>query len=152
MTATTEFISPLTLGDQPIRAAAVYCSDGRFAPHFEAFLDHTLGPVLCDRLAVPGGPASLRDGPGLPADSRGIREQLAFLVRAHAVERVILIAHEPCAFYRERLGVPDEAQGPRQARDLYEAARFVATLASLRVDLHTAQVVEGGVRVRPVVP
>jgi hypothetical protein len=152
MTATTEFTSPLTLGDRPIRAAAVYCSDGRFAPHFEAFLDHALGPLLCDRLAVPGGPASLGGRSGIPEESRGIREQLAFLVRAHAVERVILIAHEPCAFYRERLGIPDEAQGPRQAEDLVEAARFVATLAPLQVDLHTAQVVGGGVRVRPVAP
>jgi hypothetical protein len=146
------FASPRPLGGPTIRAAAVYCSDGRFAPHFEAFLEHTLEGDLCDRLAVPGGPACLREAPALPEDSQGGREQLAFLVRAHRVERVILIAHEPCAFYRERLGVPDDTQGPRQARDLGEAVRFVTTLAPLQVDLFTAQLVEGGVRVRPVTP
>jgi hypothetical protein len=147
----TMFESTIPYSSRRIRVAAVYCSDGRFGEQFDEFLRHTLDTELCDRLAVPGGPASLRRDPGsLPEDSRGILDQLAFLVRAHELQRVILIAHEPCAFYRERLGVPDDSQHARQARDLKEAAQVVGALASLQVDLVTARVENDRVRFEPV--
>ena len=75
--------------------------------------------ILDVRLALPGGPASLRADPGLPDDSKGTLDQLSFLVGVHEVQQVILIAHEPCAFYRERLGVPDVDQHDRQVEDLH---------------------------------
>jgi len=140
------FESTVPFRSHRIHTAAVYCSDGRFGQQIDEFLRHSLGTALCDRLAVPGGPAALRPDPELPEDSRGILEQLAFLVRAHELQQVILIAHEPCAFYRERLGVSDDRQHARQVEDLKAAARVVGTLASLQVDLYTARLVEDLVR------
>jgi hypothetical protein len=132
-----------------VPAAAVYCSDGRFGEQFDEFLHQILGPVLFDRLAVPGGPASLGLGSPVPEESRGIEAQLEFLVRAHDLEQVILIAHVPCAFYRERLQVPDDAQPDRQVADLREAARVVRALGSLRVDAWAARVVDERVQFHP---
>src|SRR5947199_10332109 len=42
-----------------IRAAAIYCSDGRFGEQMDEFLHEGLGLPRYDRLAVPGGPACL---------------------------------------------------------------------------------------------
>lgn len=132
-----------------VHAAAVYCSDGRFEEQFDEFLRQLLGTLLCDRLAVPGGPASLGLRPPMPEESRGIEAQLEFLVRAHDLRQVILIAHVPCAFYRERLQVPDDAQPDRQVADLREAARVVRALGSLQVDAWAARVVDERVQFHP---
>lgn len=132
-----------------VPVAAVYCSDGRFGEQFDEFLDHLVGSVLCDRLAVPGGPASLGLGSQGPEESRGVEAQLEFLVRAHDLRQVILIAHVPCAFYRERLQVPDDAQHDRQVADLREAARTVRALGSLQVDAWAARVVDERVQFHP---
>ena len=129
-----------------VRAAAIYCSDGTVGDQIDEFLRHILDTPLCDRLAVPGGPASLSSSSELPEETRGVEEQLRFLVRVHHLRRVILIAHAPCAFYRQRLGVPDESQLPRQEEDLKEAARVVRSLASLLVDAYTARIVRARVR------
>lgn len=141
--------SSIPFRDHPVPMAAVYCSDGRFGEHFHEFLDHRRGSVLCDHLAVPGGPASLGLRSPVPEESRGVEAELEFLVRAHDLEQVILIAHVPCAFYRERLQVPDDAQHDRQVADLREAARVVRALGSLQVDAWAARVVDEGVQFHP---
>ena len=133
-----------------VHAAAVYCSDGRVGEQIDEFLRHTLDTSLCDRLAVPGGPASLRVSSPVPYESRGLKEQLSFLVRAHSLRQVILIAHVPCAYYRRRLAVPDALQHDYQAEDLGEAAGVVKSLASLRVDAYVARVVKAKVQFHPV--
>ena len=40
-----------------IRAAAVYCSDGRFGDQFDDLLQNALNLPRYDRLAIPGGSA-----------------------------------------------------------------------------------------------
>ena len=58
MTARGDFTiyeSPLRFHESRLRAAAVYCSDGRFGEHFDDFLHHALKLPRYDRLAVPGG-------------------------------------------------------------------------------------------------
>ena len=58
MTATV-YKSSAPFDESRIRAAAVYCSDGRFGEQFDDFLHNGLKLPRCDRLAVPGGAASL---------------------------------------------------------------------------------------------
>ena len=41
-----------------IRAAALYCSDGRFGEQIDDFLHNGLKLPRCDRLVVPGGAAA----------------------------------------------------------------------------------------------
>ena len=144
------FESAIPFRELRVHTAAVYCSDGRIGGQIDEFLHHILDTSLCDRLAVPGGPASLRVSSPVPDESRGIKQQLNFLIRAHGLRRVILIAHVPCAFYRERLGVPDDLQRDRQVGDLREAAREVRTLAQLLVDAYAARAVKTNVQFHPV--
>ena len=65
---------------------------------------------------------------------------MGFLVRAHGLERVILIAHQDCAFYTEQLGIL--RSGPGNAAAGRRADRRPATCAlaaNLRVDVFFAR-------------
>jgi hypothetical protein len=106
-----------------IGALALYCSDGRWGEAFDEFCHKHLHIPRYDRLAVAGGPALLvrHDGPDDHL-YRTIRAQLDFLVRAHELQRLVLIAHYGCAFYGERLHQPPDACLPVQLNDTLRAA------------------------------
>src|SRR3954454_2944951 len=74
-----------------IGALALYCSDGRWGEAFDEFCHRHLQIPRYDRWAVPGGPAWIAMPPQDPALLRSTRLQLDFLVRAHELERVVLI-------------------------------------------------------------
>ncbi len=86
-----------------IRAAAVYCSDGRFGDQFDELMQTALKLPRYDRLAVPGGAACLASHFETYREEEGVGQQLKFLVQVHGLERVVLIAHQDCAFYTQRL-------------------------------------------------
>jgi hypothetical protein len=122
-----------------IQAAAVYCSDGRYGEQFDEFLQHGLGLPRYDRLAVPGGAACLARHFKLYREEEGVIEQLKFLIDTHGVERVVLIAHQECAFYLDRLGVSPLQLETQQREDMRKAVLRVHTFSpSLRVDAYIA--------------
>ena len=86
-------------------AAAVYCSDGRFGEQCDDFLHNALGLPRYDRLAVPGGAACLAGYFATYREEDAVLEQLKFLIEVHELRRVVLIAHQDCAFYTTRLEV-----------------------------------------------
>jgi hypothetical protein len=55
---------------------------------------------------------------------------MLFLIEVHGLERVVLIAHENCAFYSERLHVPSLQLESQQKEDLQKAVRRVRSLSS----------------------
>ena len=92
-----------------------------------------------DRWAVPGGPAWLVQRDGGSHLYQATREQLDFLVRVHELERVILIAHYGCAFYRELLHQEPDACLPTQTTDLHAAARNLSSgFPGLQVETYLA--------------
>ena len=56
---------------------------------------------------------------------KGVTEQLRFLVSVHKVQRVVLIAHEGCHFYSERLHVSPLQLETQQRDDISKAIRRV---------------------------
>lgn len=113
-----------------IRAAAVYCSDGRFGGHFDEFLHNSLELPRYDRLAVPGGAACLAGHFLAFREEEGLLEQLRFLVKVHGLERVVLVAHQDCAFYTQRLHVSPLKVETHQREDMRTAAQRIRRLAS----------------------
>src|SRR4051794_31358533 len=106
-----------------IHAMAIYCSDGRWGEAFDDFCHNALRMPRYDRFAVPGGPVWLTVRHiSLLTPHTAAREQLRFLVEAHGLERIVLIAHYGCAYYADilRRG-PDECV-PDQQNDLRAAA------------------------------
>ncbi|MFT5223712.1 MAG: hypothetical protein ACI867_002036, partial [Glaciecola sp.] len=74
-------------------------------------------------------------------EEQGVLDELKFLVDAHELDRVVLIQHAGCAFYGQRLGVPEDRKPSLQAADLVRAAHFVRKATSLtRIEGWIAQI------------
>jgi hypothetical protein len=139
------FRSTYTWNPERIRALAIYCSDGRWGEAFDEFCHEGLHIPRYDRFAVPGGPAwlTLRDISLLTPYSAA-REQLDFLVRAHELERIVLVAHYGCAFYAQITRQEPDAFLSVQIEDLRTAAGTVrAWFAGIQVEGYVAMRPEG---------
>ncbi|SRR6266498_4455820 len=138
--AATGFNSTITWDEARIHAASIYCSDGRFGEQMDEFLHEGLGLPRYDRLAVPGGPACLSGALSVFWESHSAERQLDFLCHVHKLERLIMIAHEGCAFYLEWLKVKPEEFAARQMEDVKRAAtRVRQTQPTLKVDAYVAR-------------
>ena len=116
-----QFTSSAGWDDRRPQGLAVCCSDGRWGDAFDDFTHRHLRLPRCDRFAVPGGPAWLAEDqrPDLLAAAH---EQLDFLVRVHALQRVVLITHWGCAFYTEPSGLTARQAWADQLDDVRTAA------------------------------
>ncbi len=119
------FTSSEPYKSQRIGAAALYCSDGRLGDHIDEFLHQGLGLPRYDRLTCPGGPVALADRMFALWDTRGVEEQLRFLVTAHSLEQVVLLGHQDCAYYRVRIGLAGDEAAAAQRQDLKRAATLI---------------------------
>jgi carbonic anhydrase len=123
-----------------VQAVAVYCSDGRYGEQIDELLNRGLGLPRYDRLAVPGGAACLAGHFYTYREEEGVMEQLRFLVTVHKVRRVVLIAHQNCAYYTDRLQVAPLQLETKQHEDLIKAARRVQRFGrDLQIDVFFAR-------------
>lgn len=130
-----------------IHAAAIYCSDGRVGEHFDEFLQVGLGLPRYDRVALPGGPACLAGHSQAHLEEQGVIDELKFLVEVHKLNRVVLIAHEGCAFYSTRLALADRRMELVQRADLVRSAAFVQRVSGVAsIDAYFARICEHAVR------
>ncbi|TVQ64150.1 MAG: hypothetical protein EA378_00110 [Phycisphaerales bacterium] len=135
-----------------IHAAAIYCSDGRLGEHFDDFLQNGLNLPRYDRLCLPGGPGCLASHPQAQIEEQGVASELKFLVDAHDLERVVLIAHQGCAYYTNRLELKEPRLELVQRADLVRAASFIHRVTSLeKIEAYFARnTPEGPVSFEPV--
>lgn len=139
--------STLPYDQSRIRAAAIYCSDGRVGEHFDDFLQQGLGLPRYDRVALPGGPACLAGHPEAHLEEQGVVDELHFLVEVHGLKRVVLVAHEGCAFYAARLDLKDRRLELVQRADLVRAAAVVRRVTGIDVvEAYFARLQSGRVR------
>lgn len=130
-----------------IHAAAIYCSDGRMGEHFDEFLQVGLRLPRYDRVALPGGPACLAGHAQAHLEEQGVVDELKFLVEVHKLKRVVLIAHEGCAFYADRLALADRRMELVQRADLVRSAAFVQRVSGVAsIDAYFARICEHAVR------
>ncbi len=127
---TDSYFSPAPFDEQRIQAAAVYCSDGRFGEQFDDLVAGGLNLPRYDRLAVPGGAACLASHFQTYREEQAIAEQLRFLIEVHGLRRVVLIAHENCAFYSDRLRVSPLQLESKQREDMHKAVSRVRQINS----------------------
>jgi len=130
-----------------MHAAAVYCSDGRVGEQYDDFLHNGLNLPRYDRLALPRGPAALLDHARAGFDGANALDELKFLVEGHQLDRVVLIQHEDCAFYKVRLGAPERTVEELQHADLARLTEVIREVIGLEnVEGYFARRVENGVR------
>lgn len=129
-----------------IGAAAVYCSDGRIGAHCDDFLKTALGLPRYDRLVLPGGAGCLAGYFATYREADALVGQLEFLIEAHALQRIVLIAHEDCAFYTKRLNMASKHLEQKQREDLRKAASRIRGLPHPPVvEAYFAQIAAGRV-------
>ncbi len=151
VTDSPAYESRLPYDESRIRAGAIYCSDGRVGEHFDDFLQNGLGLPRYDRVALPGGPACLAGHPEVHLEEQGVIHELRFLVEAHGLKRIVLIAHENCAFYASRLQLKDRKLELVQRADLVRAAAMVRRVTGIeRAEGYFARRAEGRVLFEPV--
>jgi hypothetical protein len=105
-----------------IHAAAISCSDGRWGRQVDDFLERGLVLPRYDRVAVPGGAGCLAGHLVSWKEEAAIEHQLALLVEVHGLTRVVLIAHQDCAFYSVRLRIAGPGLEKQQREDLVLAS------------------------------
>jgi hypothetical protein len=139
------YASETPFDERRVGAAAVYCSDGRFGEQMDEFLHRGLGLPRYDRVALPGGAGCLGGHTCAFHAKNALERQLEFLIREHAISRVVLIAHEGCAFYRDLwLGLRTIKE--QQAVDLEKAAvQIRAVNPRVEVEIYFAGKVDGKV-------
>lgn len=108
-------------------ALVICCVDGRWFRHIEEFVRESLqAGHRTDWMCVPGGVEPLTLLSFVPKDFNFMRRRLEALVAAHGTSRVILIAHEDCAWYRQlKIGPLKLDLRGRQTGDLRRAARVI---------------------------
>jgi len=115
--------------------------------HFDDFLHNGLSLPRYDRVSLPGGPACLAGHPQAHLEEQGVVDELQFLVQFHGLKRVVLIAHQGCAFYASRLELKEPRLELVQRADLVRAAVLVHRVTALpTIDAYFARLVDGRVR------
>ncbi len=148
--AQATFVSDIPFECERIGAAAVYCSDGRYGDQIDQFLHAGLGFPRYDRVAVPGGAASLADHMIVMRERAALERQVKFLVEAHQLRRVVLIAHQDCAFYR-LVRIRAGSLEQQQVEDLARAADRIRGFApAVAVHAYFALKMAGRVWFEPV--
>jgi hypothetical protein len=145
------YISTLPYERSRLHAAAIYCSDGRMGDHFDEFLQTGLRLPRYDRVALPGGPACLADHTQAHVQAEGVVEELRFLVDVHELKRIVLVAHEGCAFYTARLGLEHRRLELLQRADLVRAAATVRRITKIdAIEAYFARFKNDGIEFEPI--
>src|SRR3954469_21191123 len=118
------YASRIPFDQRRIGAAAVYCSDGRFGEQLDEFLHLGLKLPRYDRVAIPGGAACLAGHSTAFWQKPALERQLSFLIQAHNLTRIVLIAHDCCGFYKN-LWLDCPSVEKQQSQDLKLAAESI---------------------------
>jgi len=128
----------------PVDTLAVFCSDGRFKQMTDQFLKDGLKVPHCDLFAVPGGPGWLTVDMFNYKECDVASKWIGELIEKHGLKRVLLIAHEDCAFYKEKCKgkSPAEIQ-TRQLEDLGRAQERLEQFGhTVQIELYYADIVD----------
>jgi hypothetical protein len=118
----------------------IHCSDPRYQPHFQEFLETGLGLAHYALIAVPGGAHCLTLSDFLPKFAWAGWRWVKVMENVAQPERIILIAHDDCRWYVSMGFVSGAASlRERQVADLKTARKALAERFNSKVDLYYAR-------------
>ena len=138
------YVSKASWTPERPRALVCCCSDGRLQQATDEFLQSYLKISDYDRFYAPGGPGALTPGGYEFLRATQYRDDLAFLVRAHKIEDLVLIFHGPapdgpdeavCAYYKRVL--PHAGAAGVRAQQTQDLADLRVHLDDLRLSVRT---------------
>jgi len=118
----------------------IHCSDPRYQPHFQEFVETGLGLAHYALIAVPGGPHCLTLSDFLPKFAWAGWRWVKVMETVAQPERIILIAHDDCRWYVS-MGFVSATTSlrERQIADLKTAREALAERFNRKVDLYYAR-------------
>ena len=140
--AATIYESPTPWNPTRPDTVIISCVDGRWRSQIQDFtINHLKADLHADFLAVPGGIEPLTLFDLVPKDFNFLRRRLEGLIAAHGTRRIVAIAHQDCAWYKEHKRFPFTIDlRDRQLRDLTRvAARLRETFPSMTVETYFAR-------------
>jgi hypothetical protein len=118
--SSNSFVSSQRWLDERPQRLVICCSDGRYRPHIEDFLNERVAQRP-DVIALPGGPAGLDAWSSSFDHARVMEESLELLFSSHDLRELWLVAHEGCSYYKKKH--PSLAAAELQARQLADLRR-----------------------------
>ena len=97
------YVANARRNDSANEAVVIHCSDHRFQQGFREFLSEGLGLGSYALLAIPGGGHFSSMGDMLPKFAKVGLQSVKFLVTRTGANRIILIAHDDCLYFKEVL-------------------------------------------------
>lgn len=127
-------------------AVVIHCSDPRYQPHFQEFLQKGLGIGSYALVAVPGGVQLLTLERYLPKFTWAGWRWVKFVVDLVEPARLVLIAHEDCRWYLDaRFGHDAARIRERMVSDLRQvSADLKQRFGGRRVELYYGALNEDG--------
>ena len=120
----------------------ISCVDGRWRSQIQDFtVNYLKADLHADFLAVPGGIEPLTLFDLVPKDFNFLRRRLESLIAAHGTKRIVAIAHQDCAWYKESKLIPFKVDlRERQIGDLKRvAARLHETFPDMTIETYFAR-------------
>jgi hypothetical protein len=142
MAAPTIYESPTPWNPERPGTVIISCVDGRWRSQIQDFtINHLKADLHADFLAVPGGIEPLTLFDLVPKDFSFLRRRLEALIAAHGTKRIVAIAHQDCAWYKQHKRFPFTLDlRERQLRDLTRAAaRLRETFPRMTVETYYAR-------------
>jgi hypothetical protein len=117
--------SPILWNPARPDTVVISCVDGRWRQHVQDFaINHLKSGPNSDFMAVPGGIEPLTLFDFVPKDFNFFRRRLEALISDHGTRRIVGVAHQDCAWYRERtIGRFRVDLRERQISDLRKSAQ-----------------------------
>ena len=146
MNARTLYISKRE-SDAATQAIAIHCSDHRFQTGFHEFLTEGLKLTSYALQAIPGGGHYVTLEHVMPKFFNVSLQSLSFLVKRTRSPRIILIGHDDCLFFKERVQFffSEPGLNQKQIANLKRARNaLLERFPGLSVELYFADFVEGG--------
>ncbi len=130
--------------DNSANTLVICCSSNAYLPYTEELIGAHLGlaPGSFDLLAVPGGAQFLLAAEYLPKFAWVGQRWLRFFADRQQIRRIVVIAHDDCAWYATEHAVPAFLHSlvgvPARDRQRDDLAKIVAAIR----ELHPAAMVE----------
>lgn len=118
----------------------IHCSDPRFQPHFQEFIEKGLGIAHYALIAVPGGPQCLTLSDYLPKFAWAGWRWVKVMQQVAQPPRIVLIAHDDCRWYLN-MGFASNAASLREKliADLKTARTALLERFATQVELYYAR-------------
>ncbi len=118
--------------DSESKVLLVSCVDPRFSDDFRKFTRDKFGNFV--HLSIPGGIGALVLPDLMPKPFKVLKQQIKFIVNGMDIEKIILISHDDCKWYKHNKGYFRGLQPEQQKLDITSAKKIIEEEYDIQVE------------------